>query len=79
MDFRKALVWLILFSGNALAYQENFTVTDGLDFSVDVVGTWVLDAISNVLGFLPVFVVFILFILIFILLKKVFKGMGWFA
>ena len=78
MDIRKALVWLVLFSGNALAYQENFTLADGLDFSDDVVGTWVLDSLSNMLGFLPVFVVFLLFTLIIIILSKSSKGLRWF-
>lgn len=74
MNIKKVWVWLMLLSGRALAYQENFTVVDALDFSVDVGGTWVLDGISNFLGFLPVFIVFLLFALIIVLIIKVFKG-----
>jgi len=78
MDKGKSVIWLMLLSSGVLAYQDNFTVADGLDFSVDVFGTWVLDALSNVLGFLPVFVVFLLLVLVFILLIKSFNGLRWF-
>ena len=78
MNIGKALVWLVLFSGNAFAYQENFTLENGLDFAVDVGGTWVLDGLSNSLSFFPVFVVFILLVLLLVIIFKVFKGLGWF-
>ena len=79
MEKKKTLVWLVclLLGKTVWAYQENFSVSDSLDFSVNVFGGFVLDTLSNSLGFIPVILAIILFLIILRLLFRMFQGSGW--